>query len=597
MTITELHTYLEETTMVLNGKSLPGNLLTEAKSEEKERVKWEITASDYSLRLGKLEYKFSNSVMVEGEIKVQHYPDLLLFGQDGYDYLVQRAIKAVNPYLRIRYNQLLFRSGRRRNQQGQLIIDESLQLLESLVDDSHDDAWDNCHLLLNAFCLSLGLKQYKFTELAEELKKRIAEHQESFGYLSTVVSVVNDSRRSIARDLLEDIHDSIFSSIEKVIEDGDTFFGVPLIMNLCKLGDSLGRDVKVYHSACGRAYERRGDIQVEDNNNLPATGSYVKAMGWYKQAGDDERSDTLGVKYANTKDKVKLTRVGFGLRSEEIDSTENLLRSYLEHAATLGSKQLLDNLANLSVFLPATGAGRSIPEKTIYDVFNVFTFINFDINRNASVDSSSSDTDKLFQSYALEFKAFHGRLLPGIFFKGIENGTITFEIVMKYLIEETWFGHVLEGRDSNGDTYNYSWAFSLSSYLLPFFAQIEAKLLYPDLPVNFQASLEGLVLKFEPILRDLVGRLDKSTIKSSRTGVVREILLEELIEKVEQHETVNRQDVLFYKYLYTSNGKNIRNNIAHGFLRPHQCTAQDCVLVIVSLLRLGNFQFVAKADG
>lgn len=598
MTIAELHTYLEETTLALNGKSLLNSTLKDAVPSEANSVKWEVLMSGFSMKLGKLESKFSIPVMEEGEVKVQHYPDLLLLGQDGFDYLAQRAEEVTNPYLRIRYNQLLFKSGRRRNQQGELIVDESLKLLPSLDNTNDDTSRDNWQLLLNAFCLSLSLKQYRFPELSDALLKVISDRQEDFAQLSTVVFVINGSRKTIPRDLLEGFHDAILPSVQQVAKDGDTFTGVPLITNLSKLGDSLGKDVKAYHLARGKTYERRGDIQAnDDDNNLSATISYVEAMDCYRLAGDVERTDALGVKYAKIKGKVELTNVRLGGPGQVSDDTQKLFRGLLEHAAKLNSDQLFSELAISDLLLPFTGADGTTPEKTTADIFGIFTTANYDINGNAKVEYGGSDTSRLFIHYAMEFGTFHSQLLRSIFLQGMEDGTISFQSLMKYLIEETWLGQVLEESNGDGEVHTYSWAFSLSSYLLEFFMQLEAKLLYPDSLVNFQASLEGLTLKFEPIARDLVSRLDHSTIKSPKSGVVREVLLEELIEKIDGLDVIRRQDTLFFKYLYTSNGRNIRNNVAHGFLRPHQCTPTDCILVIVSLLRLGSFRFDEKGGG
>lgn len=514
MTIAELHTYLEETTLALNGKSLPVSTLKDAVPSEEDPVKWEVLMSGFSMKLGKLESQFSTTVMEEGEVKVQHYPDPLLLGQDGFDYLVQRAEEATNPYLRIRYNQLLFKSRRRHNQQGELIIDESLMLLKGLsVED--EASWDNWQLLLNAFCLSLSLKQYRFLDLSDILLKMIEDRQEDFAQLSTVVFIINGARKAIQSDMLERFHDAILPSIEQIAKDGDTFSGVPLITSLSKLGDSLGKDVKAYHLARGETYEKRGDIQAnDDDNNLSATISYVEAMDCYRQAGDVERADALGVKYAKIKGKVELSKVRLGGPGQASDEMQRLFRSLLEHAAKLDSNQLFSELASSILLLPYTGVDGTTPEKTTAEIFGIFTTANYDINGNAKVEYGGSDTSRLFNHYAMEFGRFHGQLLRSIFLQGMEDGTISFQSLMKYLIEETWLGQVLEESNGDGEVRTYSWAFSLSSYLLEFFMQLEAKLLYPDSLVNFQASLEGLALKFEPIARDLVSRLDHSTIKS-----------------------------------------------------------------------------------
>jgi|GEM_PF-6834287 len=596
MTIAEVHRHLRETTQALNAKSLPNVLLKDSVPEDVKPIKWEVLISGFSMKLGKLESKFSTPIMEDGKVKVQHYPDLELFGEDGFNYIAQRAKEVKNPYLRIRYNQLLFKSNRRRNQQGELIVDESLKLLRNKNELGYSprNTW---HLLLNAFCMSLSVKQYRLSEISEALLDIIVNQPKEFAHLSTAVSIVNDSRKRISKDILKRIHDALIPSIEEVIKEGDTFVGIPFLTNLSKLGASLGEDVKPYHLAKGKTYERRGDIQSnDDNNNLSATISYTDALECYKQAGNAERMDALGVKYAKIKENVKLTNIRVGGPDQVSEETQDLFRSLLKQAATLEADQLFTMLASSKWLLPFTGADGKVPERTTADIFSVFTTANYDINGNAKVEYGASDSSLLFNQYAMEFGMFHGQLIRSIFLQGMDDGKISFDSLMKYLVKNTWLGQVLTEENAAGEVRTYSWAFSISSYLLEFFMQLEAKFLYPDIPVNFQAALEGLALKFEPIARDLVSRLDKSTIKSAKSGVVREILLEELIDKIEALDVISAQDILFFKYLFTNNGRNIRNNVAHGFLRPHHCGPTDCILIIASFLRVGSFRFVLQGD-
>ena len=57
---------------------------------------------------------------------------------------------------------------------------------------------------------------------------------------------------------------------------------------------------------------------------------------------------------------------------------------------------------------------------------------------------------------------------------------------------------------------------------------------------------------------------------------------------------IPEDDIAFFKFLFTSNGINLRNNVAHCFFTTKNYTSAVMLLLIVALLRLGNYKFETK---
>jgi hypothetical protein len=125
---------------------------------------------------------------------------------------------------------------------------------------------------------------------------------------------------------------------------------------------------------------------------------------------------------------------------------------------------------------------------------------------------------------------------------------------------------------------------------------MDGMLLQPGIPTSFQTSIEGLSLKMEPILRDLLQRLNVNTLKIPKENVIREMHLEELIQRLNKFDVVDQQNIMYLRYLYTSEGRNVRNNVAHGFLRMFQFSHFEGFLLILSNLRISAFRLVKEEE-
>ncbi len=92
------------------------------------------------------------------------------------------------------------------------------------------------------------------------------------------------------------------------------------------------------------------------------------------------------------------------------------------------------------------------------------------------------------------------------------------------------------------------------------------------------------------MLRDLAWAVDANTIKISRKNATQEKTLEDLLNLTEVKAFLNPIDLLFFRYVYTNFGLNLRNNIAHGFFRGYHYSPYYGYLIILSILRLARYE-------
>jgi hypothetical protein len=106
---------------------------------------------------------------------------------------------------------------------------------------------------------------------------------------------------------------------------------------------------------------------------------------------------------------------------------------------------------------------------------------------------------------------------------------------------------------------------------------------------NFVLCIDSLALKFEGILRDFAKIIGASSQVHSK-GWNREAYIEDLLEDEKVKSYFNEDDLLLFKYLFTSQGKNIRNNVAHAFYKYHHYKPELMILIIMAVLRISKYQ-------
>ncbi|HND86599.1 MAG TPA: DUF4209 domain-containing protein, partial [Pseudobdellovibrionaceae bacterium] len=204
------------------------------------------------------------------------------------------------------------------------------------------------------------------------------------------------------------------------------------------------------------------------------------------------------------------------------------------------------------------------------------------------------DQEYIFEQYGLYIGLHVAPLLQMIFSYGILQNKINHNTLIQYFLTHSWLGQDLEESSSFGNSRQYNWLGVLAPALLEYFVQKEASLKSPNAFTNYVLCIDSLTLKFEGILRDFAKRSGTSTLIPGRDGQMREAFTEDLLAMDEIKAMFGEDDLLFFRFVFTSAGNNLRNDIAHCFFRFQNYREEHFLLVLAAILRFAKYQVVKE---
>lgn len=102
--------------------------------------------------------------------------------------------------------------------------------------------------------------------------------------------------------------------------------------------------------------------------------------------------------------------------------------------------------------------------------------------------------------------------------------------------------------------------------------------------------MDILSIRFEGILRDMVGDYGGCVTKVGRDNSISQALLDDLLREPCLLKIFKKEDIEFFEYVFTAKGCNIRNNVAHAFYLPKDYGIIEATLVFLCILRLTMFK-------
>jgi hypothetical protein len=201
----------------------------------------------------------------------------------------------------------------------------------------------------------------------------------------------------------------------------------------------------------------------------------------------------------------------------------------------------------------------------------------------------------MINPYHLHINIFTLRQISCVFFEGIKEKKITFQSLFDYLKNYTWYGTDFIYVDNNNEKQGFDWIELLTPSLQVFFNQIEADIkTATNHNQGYIVAIDSLVLKFEGLIREFSRAIEAQTIESKADGTKERISFDKLLDNEKITDLIPANDIAFFKYLFTSEDMNLRNNIAHCFYKTENYSSARMLLLIVALLRLGNYPFEKK---
>lgn len=543
----------------------------------KKICSYELFFADFSIENGIHVPKF--------QIGANSYPTLELF-DDNFDYIKSRANSVNNPKYKAKYNHLLWLSPVKHIDFAKEAIENYLLLLQnssfSVEDNTQCHSFGKYFKNLYVLCQTVNFKKDEiiryFLLLLESNKIN------DFTKYSLMEFIVENNKKTDS-STTKIFYDYSKKSIEKL----ESRVLESYLNLLIVLSQKLKIPSNEFHEKLGDYYISQ--LKTEKNQGFIAHHYYTKALEEYKKGNIKEKIETTAVLLEQSKKNIDLKKVSFESKNENINKPLNQwwnsIKLQTTHLIEEGSDYLIYNYLILEKLIPNAGI---LNEEIKPASFDFISTIVFDINKNINKNKSGG-----INSYSIYINNFTIPHIWLVFSKGIKSGKISFESLIDYLQINSWYGQDFTYLDTNNETQGFNWIELLSPSLQSFFIQSEI-----DIKTNknnnqgYILAIDSLVLKFEGLLREFSRMIGAQTIEIKESGTEERINFEKLLDNEKLKSLIPEDDIAFFKFLFTSEGMNLRNNIAHSFFNTKNYTSAVMLLLIVALLRLGNYKMIVK---
>lgn len=567
-------------------------LINKTEDEEvKAKIRWEIIFLNFKFNDGKISEQRKN---LGEELILEKTDPFQQFTEATFQYLTRRSEECLNPISKLIYNLIIWNSKNKNYYNAVIAIELMLKTISEKKFKFYDKY--NYTYIENFIGLSLSCKhkQEEISNICSKVLKSRSSKSPYYKYLLLEVMVKSKFFKKGDFKNAEKILTEIFDSF---LLDRRIFHAESLKKLAIRISGKLNIDSNQWKIKCGKIYETHANYRIHDETPIVSFNYFTEAKKEFHNAGSAKDEKRVSIKIEKLK-KGKL------LSKANLNIDDNLLakvRKYAINKAELLIKEdtnrIFDYLLRGNYLYPTRSEINK--NRTINGIYSdiIYSKFIFDINKNiAKKKPTISTTDQvLSDDDFLNFKIYLNSntypFLTHLFQLGYVSNKINFESLIKYIIENLWYGKVITGNDMGGNKYEYSWLNLLAPSFFELFKELECGLIILDqYTASFVLAMDSLVLKFEGLLREIVKFQGGSTIK-----VVREESREKTIEDILRMEEITKlfseDDLLLFNYVFTRKGINLRNNISHSyFIMPSQYKYDQMLLLLMCILKIGNLE-------
>ena len=322
-----------------------------------------------------------------------------------------------------------------------------------------------------------------------------------------------------------------------------------------------------------------------------------RIASYYQKAGNKIKSTEVLKQYNDIKQRVELKNIKVELDSKHTEMFTKYLELKSEAILNQPTESILAFFSNSEDILvdPIENKKRA-KEGMKNSLHQLFTTSVFDINSNFKQLSDSEKFDKeIIQSYKLGYSLYTYSIFIKVFVDGVITGKLNYYKIVQYLVDYTWFNNKFKRKLALHKTdEETTWITFLAPSIQNLFAQFELSILLNTNKINnYILCIDSLTLKFEGAIRDFILLCGGNTTRD-KNGLLQEQLLDELLGNEIILDKFSDRDIELFKYAFSKNGKDLRNSVAHSFMRFSDYSLQNALLVFLCFLRLGKYAFEKK---
>lgn len=186
-------------------------------------------------------------------------------------------------------------------------------------------------------------------------------------------------------------------------------------------------------------------------------------------------------------------------------------------------------------------------------------------NKIMDINGNSKDAGKDFdlrQKYGIWLMNIVRNTVINMILTAVNIKQLTYSKLRKWFLKNTCFGIQLEYTRS-GQVVTTTW-FSQIDYGVEALIKQYNRFLQGK-PTDWRLPVDILSIRFEGILRDMVGDYGGCVTKVGRDNSISQALLDDLLREPCLLQIFRKEDIEFFEYVFTAKGYNIRNYVAHAF--------------------------------
>lgn len=314
---------------------------------------------------------------------------------------------------------------------------------------------------------------------------------------------------------------------------------------------------------------------------------YKRMIKYYGNAKNFVKRDMALLELKDNDKYVIIPKIGTNVPIKDAERKNREVTQHIEKLIGESSQQICLHLCmggpNL-LFIPLDMIRKSVEEgNKRYSYMQYFQSVVTDINGN------DHEVDNIEHGIMQFYRISLSMSLPFIWrfwTATMKNKKLSYSKLSRFLSKSTLFGQSWQ-IERNGESLQYSWMQMIDIGLKEFFKQCSKILRGQN--TDWRFTIEFLSMKFEGILRDIIQLSGENIVKENKQGEVVNCLLDDLLRTETIRQTFDEDDRLLFNYVFTSKGLNIRNNVAHCFYKPQDYCANNALLVLLCILRLGKF--------
>ena len=565
----------------------------EDNSEEAEKAQWEIDCLSFVLEEGEIGPEWTQ--YENGQ--VFELPNLDLFDETTYEYLILRLDATNHPKLKTRYAHILWCSPKKHKKFAKIAIDSYLKLISIYEQryDEDDHSWNQeiLEAIINAYSIACQIND-NVEEIKLELRKFVQKFSVSAIFAArNLIQFMLEPKKGFVKEDFDGLEDVCWQIAE--YPTGDKQIAIDFLM----LGEIIDRKLNKKSYPWNQRIAQHYETLMELFEKAPhvAVNHCMKAIENYKRIRDETKVNELEQRYSELKGSMI-----FGTFEKEIDLTETL-KEYREAAKKLvkneSSEDIIQYLILGKDLLPTYNEiDKSMQEQIkesplFYNLQKVI--LDQSVNTAQYFTSEAEKQDfSIFNGYKLQLELANIHFIRAVFCEAILENKLTFDILIDFIKKYCWYGKNLSKQLPNDQTFTYNWLNLIAPALNEYFRQMDFFFADPirNFP-NLVLSIDSLTLKIEGIFRDLC-QLSGIAVSHHKNKLGRNTAQEKDIDALLREDTikelVDEDDMLFFKFLLIKKGGyNLRHKIAHSLMSFQEYNCDYMHLVILALLRLGKY--------